>query len=77
MRLKKYQQGGQMPAQEPAVGGSPEEQLAMMAQEIVGQLGPEAALMLAEVIVQIVQQAAQPQEAPVYSKKGGKLSRVK
>lgn len=66
------------PAGAPAPGGGgPEEQIAAMAQQIVEQLGPEAAAMLAEMIMQMLQGGGQPQEAPqgepVYAKKGGKL----
>lgn len=63
-------QGGEM---------GPEEQIMMMAEEIVGQLGPEAAMMLAEAIAMMVQGGGEgggepmPQEAPVYARRGGKL----
>ncbi len=93
MRVRrKYQMGGEMPQEEmvepgmePGMepgaeqgGGSPEEQLMMMAQEIVGQLGPEAAMMLAEAIAQMVQGGGgggepMPEEAPAYARRGGKL----
>ena len=52
-----------------------DEQVLAMAQQIVEQLGPEAAAMLAEAIMQMLQGA--PQEAPVYARKGGKLVKVK
>lgn len=88
MRVRrKYQMGGEMPQEEmmdpgmdPAqqggeMGMSPEEQLMMMAEEIVGQLGPEAAMMLAEAIAMMVQGGGEPmpQEAPAYARRGGKL----
>lgn len=61
-------QGGEM---------GPEEQIMMMAEEIVGQLGPEAAMMLAEAIAMMVQGGGggepMPQEAPAYARRGGKL----
>lgn len=63
-------QGGEM---------GPEEQIMMMAEEIVGQLGPEAAMMLAEAIAMMVQGGGEgggepmPQEAPAYARRGGKL----
>ena len=46
-----------------------------MAQEIVSQLGPEAAMMLAEAIAMMVQGGGEPmpQEAPAYARRGGKL----
>lgn len=81
MKFKKYQLGGEVPAQEPAApqgnqGGGAEEQLMQMAVEIIQSLGPEGAMLLAEAIAQLVQQASQPQEAPVYAKKGGKLVKI-
>ncbi len=66
----------QMP-QEGEMG--PEEQIMMMAEEIVGQLGPDAAMMLAEAIAMMVQGGGEgggepmPQEAPAYARRGGKL----
>lgn len=69
--------GGEIPAEggvAPEGGAGPEEQVMAMAQQIVEQLGPEAAAMLAEAIMQMLQGA--PQEAPVYARKGGKLVRV-
>ena len=59
-------------------GGGAEEQLAGMAQQIVEQLGPEAAAMLAQIIMQMLQGAAEqaPQGQPVYAKKGGKLTLI-
>lgn len=82
MKIKKFQEGGAAPAPAPAPaeggapqGGNPEEQLAGMAQQIVEQLGPEAAAMLAQMIMQMLQGAAQPaaEGQPVYARKGGKL----
>jgi hypothetical protein len=78
MRVK-LQQGGQMPQDAPQGApqeqqASPEEQIAMMAQEIVRQLGPDGAALLAQAIMSILQQA--PQQAPAYARKGGKLVRI-
>lgn len=81
MKILKFQEGGAAPAPEqggaPAQGGQggPEEQLAQVAQQIIQQFGPEASAMLAEIIMQMLQGAAQqaPQGNPVYAKKGGKL----
>lgn len=91
VKSRKFQMGGEMPQEEmmdpgmdPAqgggemggeMGGSPEEQLMMMAEEIVIQLGPEAAMMLAEAIAMMVQGGGEPvpQEAPAYARRGGKL----
>ena len=46
-----------------------------MAMQIVSQLGPEASAMLAQMIMQVLEQSsgAAPQGEPVYAKKGGKL----
>jgi hypothetical protein len=88
MKVKKFQEGGMAPAPEQGApapeqggqpqGGGPEEQIAAMAQQIIEQLGPEAAAMLAQVIMQMLQGGGeQPQQAPqgepVYAKQGGKL----
>lgn len=79
VKTKFLQEGGQAPAAPAAPGapaqGGPEEQIAGMAQQIVEQLGPEAAAMLAEAIMQLLQGAAQqaPEGQPVYAKQGGKL----
>ena len=91
MKVKKFQVGGAAPAPEeqaaqgapaeggaPAGGGNPEEQLAAMAQQIVQQLGPEAAAALAQMIMQMLQGAqgggeAAPAGQPTYQRKGGKL----
>lgn len=79
MRLKKFQMGGELPEQGGAQAGM-EEQIAMMAQEIIQQMGPEGAMVLAQIIVEMVQamagQEAPVQEAPVYAKRGGRLIRV-
>ena len=81
-RTQKFQEGGAMPAPEAAPaeaapqGGNPMEQVYQMAAEIVQQLGPDAAAMLAQAIMEMLQgggaEAAAPQGEPVY-KKGGKL----
>ena len=88
--IKKFQQGGPMPA-DPAMGGAPVEaapaqaeggqdqmmaQLEQMDMEIVQQLGPDAAAMLAEMIMAMLQQGGAPAEGaqPVF-RKGGKMKR--
>jgi hypothetical protein len=87
MKIKRFQEGGAAPAPEqaaqggaPAGGPGPEEQIAQMAQQIVQQLGPEAAAMLAQTIMQMLQGAGggggeqpQAQAQPQYQRKGGKL----
>jgi len=85
MKIKKnvkfLQEGGSVDqsAQAAPQGGNPQEQIMAMAQEIVQQLGPEAAAMLAQAITQMIQGGGQPAapEAPVYAKKGGKFVLLK
>lgn len=81
MKIKKFQEGGAAPAapaapQQPG----PEEQLAQMAQEIIGQLGPEASALLAQMIMKLLEGAAsrpaQQPAQPTYQRKGGKLLKV-
>ena len=88
--VKKFQQGGPMPA-DPAMGGAPVEaapapaqggqdqmmaQLEQMAMEIIQSVGPEGAAMLAEMIMAMLQQGGAPAEGaqPVF-RKGGKMKR--
>ena len=63
MQIKRYQEGGAAPAapaQAPQ-GGEEQmmQQLAQMAQEIIQQLGPDVAAMLAQVIMEMLQGAPQ------------------
>lgn len=89
MRVKYLQQGGAAPAEQAPQGGAPQggqggqeammQQLMQMAQEIVGQLGPEAAMMLAQAIMELAQgrggqEMPAPEQQPVY-KIGGKMVR--
>ena len=88
MKLKFLQEGGVVePSQQaaPQAGGEaptqgqggPEEQLMQMAGAIIQQLGPEAAAMLAQMIVQMLQEGAQPaQGQPQFARKGGKLAYI-
>ena len=80
-KIGRFQEGGAMPAPAEAApaeapqGGDPLEQVYQMAAEIVQQLGPDAAAMLAQAIMEMLQGgggAPAPQGEPVY-KKGGKL----
>ncbi len=81
MKIKRFQMGGEMAPQEQMPqeqgmapqGGGPEEQIMAMAQQVIEQLGPEAAAMLAQVIMEMLQAGAAPQGSPAYAKKGGKL----
>lgn len=69
--------GGEIQEQAPMQGGGAEEQLMQIAQEIIGQMGPEGAAMLAEIILQMVQGMGQPQEQPTFQRRGGKLVMVR
>ncbi len=96
-KFRKFQDGGAMPAgaeQMPAEGapmegGAPAggqdqmiQQIAQMAQQIIQQMGPEAAAMLAQIIMEMLQGGgagapqgpveARPEGEPVY-RKGGKI----
>ena len=83
MIIKKFQEGGATPAapaQAPQ-GGEEQmmQQLAQMAQEIIQQLGPDAAAMLAQVIMEMLQGAQQevgaaPEEQQ-FMRSGGKIKK--
>ena len=83
MQIKRYQEGGATPAapaQAPQ-GGEEQmmQQLAQMAQEIIQQLGPDAAAMLAQVIMEMLQGAPQevgaaPEEQQ-FMRCGGKIKK--
>ena len=54
-----------------------------LAQEIINMVGPEGAMMLAEMLMQMAQGGApmgpeggMPAEAPVMARRGGKLYRI-
>ena len=84
MQIKRYQEGGATPAapaQAPQ-GGEEQmmQQLAQMAQEIIQQLGPDAAAMLAQVIMEMLQGAPQevgaaPEEQQ-FMRCGGKIKKT-
>ena len=84
MIIKKFQEGGATPAapaQAPQ-GGEEQmmQQLAQMAQEIIQQLGPDAAAMLAQVIMEMLQGAPQevgaaPEEQQ-FMRCGGKIKKA-
>ena len=89
--VKKFQQGGEMEGQplleqmaaeqqaaqggETVEGGNPEEQLMAVAQDIISQMGPEMAAMLAQIIMEMLQGGGQPQPQPTFQRKGGTLRR--
>lgn len=61
------------PAQDQAM-----QQIAQMAQEIIGQLGPDAAAMLAQTIMEMLQSQAPigaPEEEVAFQKCGGKIKK--
>ena len=89
--VRRYQQGGPMPAGDPAMAGAPVEaapapaqggqdqmmaQLEQIVMALIQELGPEGAMMVAEMIMAMVQQGGAPAEGaqPVFAK-GGKLKR--
>lgn len=80
MKVKRFQEGGAAPAPVEQ-GGAPsgqevEQQLAQMAQQIIEQLGPEAAAILGQMIMQMLQGGGgeqAPQGQPAYQRQGGKL----
>ena len=83
MQIKRYQEGGAAPAAPAQVPQGKEEQimqqLAQMAQEIIQQLGPDAAAMLAQVIMEMLQGAPQevgatPEEQQ-FMRCGGKIKK--
>ena len=78
--IKKFQEGGQVEQGQPQGGGA-EEQIAQMAQQIIEQVGVEGAAMLVQMIMQLLQGAAQqgggePQGQPVMQRRGGRLTLV-
>ena len=83
MQIKRYQEGGAAPAapaQAPQ-GGEEQmmQQIAQMAQEIIQQIGPDAAAMLAQVIMEMLQGAPQevgaaPEEQQ-FMRCGGKIKK--
>lgn len=81
MYIKKFQEGGAAPVEAAPAQENPQDQmmqqLAQMAQEIIQQVGPEAALALAQMIMQLLQEAQpvggeQPQEQQ-FMRCGGKI----
>lgn len=88
--VRRYQQGGPMPAGDPAMAGAPVEaapapvqggqdqmmaQLEQMAMEIIQSVGPEGAAMLAEMIMAMLQQGGAPAEgAQPVFRKGGRIA---
>ena len=89
MQIKKFQEGGPMPAEAPVEQGAPaqggaEEQLAQLAQQLVEMLlqqigDPQAVMMVLQMAAEMLQGAAQqpvgaaPAEGQAFMRKGGKL----
>lgn len=96
MKIKAFQEGGAAPMPEENMGGQQAPQMAaqqqpsneqimqqivQMAQEIIQQLGPEAAALLAQAILQILEQASAPvgaaPEEQQFMRCGGKIKKKK
>lgn len=85
MKVKKFQEGGAAPApveqgapQEAQMEGgqpSPEQQIDELADQVIQQMGPEAAAMLAQSIMQKLQGGAQEAQ-PVFARRGTKIERI-
>lgn len=81
MKIKRFQEGGAAPMAAPQPAPAQEEQmmqqLAQMAQEIIQQMGPDAAAALAQMILEMLQGGAQPVDAvpaeQQFMRKGGKI----
>lgn len=85
MLIKKYQEGGPVEAPEAAAPAQPNQdevmaQLQQIAAQIIQEMGPEAAAMLAQMIMEMLQSqepvGATPEEQQFY-RKGGKICKVK
>lgn len=87
--MKYFQEGGAMPqeaapAQQPA-GNEQEQmmqQLAQVAQQLIQELGPEAAAMVAQIIMEMLQGGGQqempaPEQQPAFQRNGGKFNRIR
>lgn len=86
MRIKSFQEGGAMAPEEagmapeqgapmgPEQGGDPTAQLQQMAQQIIEAIGPDAAMALAQMIMEMLQGGGAP-EQPGMMRNGGRLAR--
>jgi hypothetical protein len=93
MKVKFMQEGGEVveqpmpqegaPVEEgaPAEGAAPapEEQLQGLAQDIIGQIGPEAATALGNMLIDMAAAGAQAPagEQPVFARRGTKIRRMR
>ena len=83
--MKYFQEGGAMPqeaAPAPEAGAQDQmrQQLAQMANEIISSLGPDAAAMLAQIIMEMLQGGQEmpaPEQQPAFQRNGGKLTRIR
>ncbi len=83
--VSKFQEGGAAPAGPAQPQGAPEDQMmqqiAQIAQELIQQLGPDAAAMLAQVIMEMLQGAQAPvgaaPEEQQFMRCGGKIKKAK
>ena len=83
MKIKAYQEGGQVPAQGAPAQGGAEEQLAQLAQQLVEMLmqqigDPNAVMAVLQMAMEMLQQAASqqpvgaaPEEGQAFMRKGG------
>jgi len=90
LNVKKFQEGGMAPEaapqeapqaapQEAPEAGGQEEMMAQLqevAASIIQQMGPEAAMILAQMIVEMVQGGAAQPAQPAMARRGGKLVRL-
>jgi hypothetical protein len=83
MRFRKFQMGGEVAAPQEQPEQDPMAQLAQIAEQLIGQLGAEGAMQLAQMIMEMVQGGGeQPAEempaeeapAPAF-RKGGKMGK--
>ena len=81
MKFRKYQMGGEVAAPQQEPQQDPMAQLAQAAEQLIGQLGAEGAMQLAQLIMEMVQGGGMEQEMPQEEapapafKRGGKMNK--
>ena len=79
--ITKLQEGGQAPAPEAGAQDQMMAQIGQLAQQLIQQLGPDAAAMLAQAIMEMLQGGAQQEvpaeEQPAFARQGGRLTRIR
>lgn len=83
--MKYFQEGGAMPqeaAPAPEAGAQDQmmQQLAQLAQQLLQELGPDAAAMLAQIIMEMLQGGQEmpaPEQQPAFQRNGGRLKRIR